>query len=333
MRIAPTMNYNTGSRVSLNTSAKNTQTASAKNEVSFESGWRYDKIRELWQTAAGVRESAEYFHKLPSSELKDITTIRNFWGFRKKEDSEKLYAAMKEVVSNVLETKNEWLSRIASLSVKEAKNAENIASEKLRVQNLFINMLDTDHVTNGIVIHGTSREKESFLQWLSNIPGLNSKEMTFDIKRPLESLQELIMYAENAKTAKTLNGKRTLLQVNNLDDLLTSYDTAENRRLLARFKSFSETSAKDYDTTIVTSTNHLLENFEESTIKPHRLGLHVKLTEHLTDSERGELTSLREKVKELDKKADDVYNKFYESAIVDLDYDDEPVGWLNPHIP
>lgn len=327
MRIAPIMNYSRS--VQVNTSPKNYQTLPVKSEVSFGYGWNAKKLNILNANSTQLQELGEYFHKFSSEALKDVATIRNGVGLRKTESSRTAYCKLKGAVDEVLKVKNEWLERISQLSVKEAKNEENITSEKLRVTNLFINMLDSGNVDNGIIIHGTSRKKQEFLDWLLSVSGINIKEMTFDPKNSAESLGQLIVYAENAKTAKAINGKRTLLNVNNLDELLTNFDTAAGRRNLAKFKSFSEVSAQNYETTLVTTTNHLLEDFEDASIAPHRMGLKVKLTEHLTDAERKELDTLRAQVSELDKKADQARLKFYDE-IPEAPYEEEQEWWKDP---
>ncbi len=317
MRIAPVMNYN--ARISNQFKNRESSIPTKQKEVAFgRIGWQDDVIGILYADSSRMRELGEYFHLCDEATLRDASKVYNFFDFVKKDSSKRAFSRLSTAVREVLKDKNQWLSRIASLSVGEAKNAENIASEKLHVTNRFINMLASGQVDNGILVHGTSREKQSFLDWLFKASDLNIKEMTYRKENPAESFQELVMYAQNAKTAQSINGKRTLLHVNKLDDLLTSFETAAERRNIAKFKSFVEHTSDKYYTTLVTSTEHLLEDFEDASIAPHRFGLKVELNEHLTDAEKKNLAELRGKVKKIEDKASQVRKEFWSDSKTDI---------------
>ena len=68
----------------------------------------------------------------------------------------------------------------------------------------------------------------------------------------------------------------------------------------------------DYKTTVITTTDQILDNFEPASIAPHRFELKVELNEHLTDEEQRELSLLRDKVKKLDDKSNRSRDEFYE---------------------
>lgn len=290
----------------------------AKNDICFTSGWMVKRLDILGRTSEQMRDLAEYFHKSSNYELEDAATIKNLLGFTKKDDSYTAYNKLKDAVERVREDKNKWLSSIANLSVEENKNKQNIAEKKLFLIEQFFNSLKAEkegvpiNIQNGILIHGTSRQKQNFLKWVINTSKLNYDEINFDISDPINSLKMIFKAAENAKLAKELNGKRTLLNIKNIDELLTDFDSIENRRNIAKFKNFTEHCAKDYKTTVITTTNQILDNFEPASIAPHRFELKVELNEHLTNEEQKELKLLRNKVKTLDEKADKVRSEFYE---------------------
>ena len=306
----------------------------SKNNTSFTAGWKVNKLNILGRNSEQLRDLAEYFHKSSDVELKDVATITNFLGIKKTESSNKAYNILLEAVEQVRKDKNSLLSKIANLSIGENKNKQNIADKKLFMIDQFFNPLKAEKdgaqikIQNGILIHGTSREKQSFLEWIINTSKLNYNEINFDISDPVNSLKKIFQAAENAKLAKELNGQRTLLNLKNIDELLTDFDSIENRRNIAKFKNFTEHCANDYKTTVITTTDQILDNFEPASIAPHRFELKVELNEHLTDEEQRELSLLRDKVKKLDDKYNRARDEFYEYDLPETNNDKN--WWEDP---
>ncbi len=335
MRISPVVSFNYQNKMINKKNNKNNQLSN--NNINFTSGWKVEKLRILERSDKEMRELGEYFHNYKDSDLEGVATLRNLLGFKKEDSSLTAYNKLKEAVNNVRKDKNSWLSRISTLSIGEDKNAQNIADQKLFMVSQFFDSLNAERkgasvkIQNGILIHGTSREKQSFLDWVIETSKMNFNEINFDISHPIESLKTLFQSAENAKLARKLNGERTLLKINNIDDLLTDFDSIENRRNISKFKNFMERCAQDYDTTVITSTDNILDNFEPASIAPHRFDLKIELNEHLTEAERNELTALRNKVKNLDDKANRANNEFYEYDVYDnsIDYEERP-WWEDP---
>lgn len=307
-------------------------TRQSENNTSFTAGWIESRLNILGRTPEQLRDLAEYFHKSSNLELEDVATITNFFGLKKTDASHRAYNTLLDAVKQVRKDKNSLLSRIAKLSVGENKNKQNIVEKKLFMIDQFFNPVNAENdgakikIQNGILIHGTSREKQSFLEWVINTSKLNYNEINFDILDPIGSLKRILQAAENAKLAKELNGKRTLLNIRNIDELLTDFDSIENRRNIAKFKNFTEHCANDYKTTVITTTDQIIDSFEPASIAPHRFELKVELNEHLTDEERKELALLRDKVKKLDDKSKRDRVVFYE---YDPPEDDKP-WWSDP---
>ena len=90
----------------------------------------------------------------------------------------------------------------------------------------------------------------------------------FDLKK--------ILKASELEYQKT--GKRTIVEVHNLDELLT-HKTKENVRTIAHFKSFAELASEKFHTTILMRTDKPLENFESASIGPNRFLVKLKIKE------------------------------------------------------
>ena len=88
------------------------------------------------------------------------------------------------------------------------------------------------------------------------------------------------MIVKELKKAKELyekTGKRTLLTIENLDELLVDTDSLTSRSRIARIKNMAENSVKNNYTTIMIKTTKPLEDFEEASIGTQRFGLKIKL--------------------------------------------------------
>ena len=90
----------------------------------------------------------------------------------------------------------------------------------------------------------------------------------FDLKK--------ILKASELEYQKT--GKRTIVEVHNLDKLLTS-KTKKDLITIAHFKSFAELASEKFHTTILMRTDKPLENFESASIGPNRFLVKLKIKE------------------------------------------------------
>ena len=73
-------------------------------------------------------------------------------------------------------------------------------------------------------------------------------------------------------------GKRTIVEVHNLDKLLTS-KTKKDLITIAHFKSFAELASEKFHTTILMRTDKPLENFESASISCGRFPVKLKIKE------------------------------------------------------
>ena len=181
-------------------------------------------------------------------------------------DSEKL---QQEILKNIDEFD---FSNIAKNYVNELKQYTQLLAME-RVEGLT----QGETFTN-ILLYGKSK------QALDNIAGsikklfnLNNAQVNFDIKNPDASIDLIVKELKKAKELYEKTGKRTLLTIENLDELLVDTDSLTSRSRIARIKNMAENSVKNNYTTIMIKTTKPLEDFEEASIGTQRFGLKIKL--------------------------------------------------------
>lgn len=160
--------------------------------------------------------------------------------------------------------------------------AKSYVSE-LELYAQFLAMERAEGLTQGetfanILLYGKSK------QALDNIAGsikklfnLNNAQVNFDIKNPDASIDLIVKELKKAKELYEKTGKRTLLTIENLDELLVDTDSLTSRSRIARIKTMAENSVKNNYTTIMIKTTKPLEDFEEASIGEQRFGLKIKL--------------------------------------------------------
>lgn len=129
---------------------------------------------------------------------------------------------------------------------------------------------------NGIILQGKSDLADITIKSLVNIFDMHYKKIDFD-KDNFDAFTSLCKVAEQAKKDFETTGKRTFIELGNIDELLTNFGTIENRRNIAKLKNFTENCAKDYNSTLIFHTTKDLDDFEPASIAPHRFGLKIKL--------------------------------------------------------
>lgn len=143
-------------------------------------------------------------------------------------------------------------------------------------ENLTSKFMESDFY-NGIILQGKSDIADITINSLKNTLDLNYSKINFNKESVIDSLKSLFEVAKQAKAEFEKTGKRTLLELNNIDELLTDFSTIENRRNISRFKNFAERCAKDYKTTLIFHTTKDLDNFESASIAPHRFEYKIQL--------------------------------------------------------
>ena len=180
--------------------------------------------------------------------------------------------------------------------------------QKARLNSEFISLIAAEKegmkptIKNGILIHGASKSKDDFINWLTESSGAVVKTVQHDSANPMKTISDIIELAENAETAFNHSKTRTLIVVKDLDEMLKRPTNRDEFKLINGFKAFVEDLSEKYHTTLISKTDKNLEDFEPATIASNRLGVHVDLKDGITEDELKELGNLNAEVKRLDNK-------------------------------
>ena len=134
---------------------------------------------------------------------------------------------------------------------------------------------------NGILLYGPAEKTRIIADSIRKSLDVNYKEYDFlengntDMLKAVFDLKK-ILKASEIEYQKT--GKRTIVEVHNLDKLLTS-KTKKDLITIAHFKSFAELASEKFHTTILMRTDKPLENFESASIGPNRFLVKLKIKE------------------------------------------------------
>ncbi len=313
-------NYNSNKQVPYQqnavTSKKTLLISQKTNLIKFGDG-RYlpdtKKINASDCSQTQIELLGKYFHEKDDDEIEYACSRLNYLFFHDEKKSKRGYERLSAEVKKVQKQKKEWISEISKLTTKEAMGESNIVEQKLRVQRGFLNYINIPNakIVNGILIYGQSREKEEFIKWIKNDADATYMEVQYDHSNPTASLRKIMDQSENAKIVFDSTKRRTILMVKDLDKLLTSDSTPQERRNLGVFKSFIENISEKYHTTIITKTDRAIDDFEDASIGTERFGLLVKLKDGITKEGKGRLADLREKVQELNTYASECRDKWY----------------------
>ena len=156
-----------------------------------------------------------------------------------------------------------------------------------RFKREFINLLAAERagklgataaIRNGILLHGSEEGTRITADAIRNTVDANYLKIPFNKNKPSDIIDKMLDEADSAEKSFQANGKRTILEMDKLDELLTNYkNNTEKEDLIAEFKSVAETLSNSYHTTLLVRTNKSLDNFESATIASHRLGMHIEV--------------------------------------------------------
>jgi hypothetical protein len=315
--------------------------------VHYGDEWMRGALREAWSKSGGIRDLAESFHKSAQGTIQEIGSIvsdsvykskqvQKFFGLIEKTIQVEDYDATSKVVEknteklsseikSVIQGKNKMSKEISQLELKAAKGTDNNTDQQVRVQKIFGRFVEAEKegmevdIPNGILVHGGFDTKNTdFVKWIAkNTPVFFDEESTVikhNPQKPLDTIGAIISKAEDAKNLFKATGKRTLLFVDNLDEMLSDYSTIERRGMIGRFKGFVEHISKDYHTTLVMKTSKPLEDFEPASIGSNRFEIKVPIKDGISEKEAKKLEELKAEVKRIDDKADRVENDYWEDG-------------------
>ncbi len=134
---------------------------------------------------------------------------------------------------------------------------------------------------NGILLYGPAEKTRIIADSIRKSLDVNYKEYDFlengntDMLKAVFDLKK-ILKASELEYQKT--GKRTIVEVHNLDKLLTS-KTKKDLITIAHFKSFAELASEKFHTTILMRTDKPLDDFESASISCGRFPVKLKIKE------------------------------------------------------
>lgn len=275
--------------------------------------WSAKLLRVLSRTTSEMKDLAEYFHNKSNDELKSVMSEAHSIS---SENARNAANRLIEFVTPIREAKLKMVKRISELEIKKALGISNATEQKTRLNREFISLISAEKegkeppIKNGILVHGTSSNKDGFINWLTESAGAVVKTIQHDSNNPTKTTDTLIDIAENSERAFRHSRTRTIVVVKDLDKMLTSKNSAEAMDNINEFKSVAEDLSKKYHTTIITKTDKPLDTFEPATIASNRLGLHIDLKDGISEEELKELGNLKTEVKRLDNKAEKASSEF-----------------------
>jgi hypothetical protein len=300
-------NHAYNKRISLNTnpiSNTRVQNNTFYSKINF--GKRVQKSDELLESLGYV------FHHLELSNISHILAIMEITKVSGTfyKDYEASRASFKKMVSAIKErkeVKRYVLERLSEIEIAKGIELENVTEQQFRVKKHFGDLVGLERkgtdvakrIPNGIFIHGKSNEKNNnFTSWfIKNTPVLFDKEkhiIKYIPEKPLKTLEEIKAKALEAKDIFNMTKERTLLYVENLDELFTDYSTTEKRQIIARYKAFIEHVSEDFHTTLLMKSEKPVEDFESGTLGGQRFGgLNLPIKSVIAQSELDEEESYR----------------------------------------
>ena len=320
MKIYTNNYYNAGYQNNKRTVTRNNQptfgfialaTEASKNTVP-KMGYLVDKLNIKGRTKEQLVDLAEYLHKLSNDTLKNDVALRytKYIGRRVKDNEayELIHAAVKNVKSKKLAA----VQRINILEPKKALGYENSIEQKMNLTNTYIAFTELEKmklnppITQGILLYGKG-DKASMEKWLIETADLNSKITKYTT--PEETIKLIAKEADVADENFKKDNKRTLLVIENLDEMLSKHNDLDDIIALGRFKNVME-ALENRKLTVVTSINKPIETIEPASIADHRFGIQLEIKPGITKEEDRELTELKNYINRLEQKANEHKSKF-----------------------
>ena len=131
----------------------------------------------------------------------------------------------------------------------------------------------------------------------------------------MNTIKEISKIALDAEKNFQFSNIRTLLEVKNLDSMLTNKDSQESLKIIARFKGLSEKLSEDYHTTLIMQTNKPLSEFEEASLATHRFGLQLELKEGISNDSLKLLEAYKTEMKRLQDQANSNKDYYYKRVL------------------
>ena len=273
-----------------------------------------------------LQKFAEHFWKEEDDYIKSELCSKRITKKGRQQD----FDTIMQYVNKVRAKMSQLGSEINELGPIVAGEYHDIVQQKRTVMHEFFNLLQAEKdglsskVPNGILVYGNSKSGiDELSDWIKNKSETYTKEIDFDPQEPLDSLAQMTEIAKFAEQYHQASGVRTLLFVNNLDELLTNDDTLEGRAMIGRFKNFIENISQKYHTTVLMKTNKDLGDFEEASIGDQRFDLKIKINNKAaTPQEREKYMAAKEEFDRLINKSPEGVRTYTDDDELDFSYSD-----------
>lgn len=167
-------------------------------------------------------------------------------------------------------------------------------------------------VPSGILFYGNG-DKLSMNKWLLSKPGFRIEYFNHNQNNPMSTLSKKMEEARIAPKIFDNTKQRTILSIENLDDMLIEPDNINDVKLIGRFKNIMEDLAdNNKHLTVATIINKPIDELEQAAIVPHRFGVQLEMKSFISKKELDELKNLNDYIELLEKKSDDdLINRLY----------------------
>lgn len=136
----------------------------------------------------------------------------------------------------------------------------------------------TAQIYNGILLHGPDNLTKITADAIKNTVDANCVKIAFNKDKFSDIIDKMIDEAEKAEKLFKQSRKRTILELDGLDNLLTlDREIPENSDLINEFKSIAEDLSQKYHTTIIMRTDMPLDKLDAASIASNRLGMHIEV--------------------------------------------------------
>lgn len=133
-------------------------------------------------------------------------------------------------------------------------------------------------ISNGILLYGSDNLTSITADAIKNTVDANYIKLNYDKNELKKLIIELVEEAEKAEKLFKQTRKRTIIEADGLDNILTlDTETRENLSLINAFKNIAENLSENYHTTLIMRTDKPLEQFEAASIASNRLGMHIEV--------------------------------------------------------
>lgn len=257
---------------------------------------------------------AEIFHNSDIDEIIESRYKVSLFSSGREAKQRRAKQLLKPRIEKIKQEKKALLVKTNDLTIKALLGNSNDVQQKLRLRKSFIEMLKLEQnntnvkIPNGIFLYGPaeSEDKKDFVNWLKDeayTAGAQDYSIDLDNEKPEKAIIKLSEALSTAKDYNDLSGKRTLLELKNIDKLLTNKNNNENQDFINAFKVMAENASNTYKATLLISTDMPPEDFDSAAIANHRFESRVLLKQGLTEVNKEELKKAKQRLEYLEKQS------------------------------